>query len=740
MIRFEKVTLRNYKSFGNSPTTFTFHGGELGRIRGSNGMGKSTIMEALFFCLYNKSMTGVTKDDLINSINRKQLEVAVEFHKGEKHYLIERGVKPNYLRLFIDGEEQDKSANVRDDQRIVEEILEMNANTFRNTVVMSEDSSKFFMEMTPAERREIVEELLNIRQFSVMADVLKVYTSTITTDLKEAEIKVTAQEQVVAAAVENFETMKRLAAVEKERKEIRLRELTEELDFAKAKKIDCEKTISDIRDSVKDLPSEAALKEAEEDTVTFLAGHTEDLKNADTELLAKQVRLAEVRNDELHVKEKEDSLKAIMSTTESEFEGYVVKVAGLEGELKGKPDPEKLSQRIEEITDEMNAIQRENILYWNTKWAEADRFSELIAEGKCPTCQRDATAADFEFPSKDDCQNNIDEFEAKVRTLQDEQRNIREEKTTIVNMAQEFLRATEMMKEKEFAFAAAKEAYTSFMDMVAVAVIPEEIERDIKRLNDVIEDLREKSEKMSTRLDKVLAMLTQSKEATKTLEMADINMRQIGNLIESTTVKLETVDDESAIDLDGEQDRLADVSRDLEDLKSGVEGYNKTLEYYALIKKILSDSGIKAHIVDIYIPFLNERINHYLVELDAYYDFHFTSTFDVQIKSRFRDKFRYESFSSGQKSRINIAIMLAFVDLAGAKSTIITNLMFLDELLDSHLDDQGCDDILRVLRRKASDEQKAINIISHKSGLVEGFDREYLAQLEDNFTTITEVY
>jgi len=739
MIRFKSVTLRNYKSFGNSPTTFTFHEKELARIRGANGMGKSTIMEALFFCLYNKSMTGVNKDELINSINNKALEVFVTFYKGDTKYVIERGVKPNYLRLYIDGEEQEKAANVRDDQRIVEEILEMNANTFRNTVVMSEADSKFFMEMTPAERREIVEELLNIRQFSVMSDILKVWTTVIKSDLKDTGVKSSAQELVVVGAKENLNKIKVLAAAEKDHRASREKELRDELDFTKARQIDGEKMVIGYKTIIEDLPTADVLIAAEGDTNDELQKKNKIIDGCNEELMTKEVRFAEVKRDAAHMLERERSLKEAVETATEELESVKVSVDRLRKELGGRVDNSALTEQIEQIDVEVESIRRQNIVYWETQMAEAKRFEELIAGGKCPTCQREACADDFVFADERRCQEELDAFEAKIKELREERERKQEDKSSTIQIQLNFDRRVEVFVDKKSLLSAAETAQKDFNDMAAVLASPKEIEGDIKRLRDEMADTVESRDKFVVRLDKVREMIKSLEDATKTLELAEINMRQFERYIESNEEKLRNLGDEALIDIEGEEDIVKDTVKVLEDLKTEVDEYSHTLEYYGLIKKVLSDDGIKAHIVDIYIPFLNERINHFLVELDAYYDFHFTSTFDVEIKSRFRDKFKYESFSSGQKSRINIAIMLAFVDLAAAKSTIITNLMFLDELLDSHLDDQGCDDILRVLRRKANDESKAINIISHKSGLVEGFDREYLAQIEDNFTQLREV-
>jgi DNA repair exonuclease SbcCD ATPase subunit len=128
---------------------------------------------------------------------------------------------------------------------------------------------------------------------------------------------------------------------------------------------------------------------------------------------------------------------------------------------------------------------------------------------------------------------------------------------------------------------------------------------------------------------------------------------------------------------------------------------------------ILKDSGIKAKIIKTFIPIINQLINKYLAALDFFVEFTLNESFEEKLLSRFRDEFSYESFSEGEKMRLNIAILFAWRALAKLRGSIDCNLVILDELLDSSLDNDGLDDVLKLLQNITSDEN--IFIISHKT-------------------------
>lgn len=174
MILFRKIRWKNLLSTGNYFTELQFDKSPNTLIVGSNGAGKSTMLDALCFVLFGKPFRAVNKPLLLNSINNKDCVVEVEFDTGNKSYKIVRGIKPNIFEIWCDGELINQEAAVKDYQEHLEKfILKLNYKSFTQIVILGSASFTPFMQLPPAHRREIIEDLLDIQIFSAMNNILK---------------------------------------------------------------------------------------------------------------------------------------------------------------------------------------------------------------------------------------------------------------------------------------------------------------------------------------------------------------------------------------------------------------------------------------------------------------------------------------------------------------------------------------------------------------------------------------
>jgi DNA repair exonuclease SbcCD ATPase subunit len=174
MIIFEKVRWRNFLSTGNQFTEISLTRSNNTLIIGHNGAGKSTILDALCFGLFGKPFRKINKPQLLNSINNQQAVVEVEFTIGQKKYKIVRGIKPNIFEVYCQGVLVDQNAASRDYQEVLEKsILRLNYKSFTQVVILGSASFVPFMQLTPADRRLIIEDLLDIRIFSTMNGLVK---------------------------------------------------------------------------------------------------------------------------------------------------------------------------------------------------------------------------------------------------------------------------------------------------------------------------------------------------------------------------------------------------------------------------------------------------------------------------------------------------------------------------------------------------------------------------------------
>lgn len=174
MIHFKKIKYRNFLSSGNTFTEINLEKSPNTLIVGVNGAGKSTMLDALTFVLFGKPFRNINKPTLVNSINQKDCLVEVDFRTNNKNYKIIRGIKPNKFEIYSDGSLINQEAESKEYQQILEDsILKFNYKAFTQIVILGSSSFVPFMQLSAADRRTIIEELLDINIFSSMNAVLK---------------------------------------------------------------------------------------------------------------------------------------------------------------------------------------------------------------------------------------------------------------------------------------------------------------------------------------------------------------------------------------------------------------------------------------------------------------------------------------------------------------------------------------------------------------------------------------
>jgi len=188
MIFFKKCRWKNFLSTGDQFIEVDFLKSPLTLIVGNNGAGKSTLLDALCFSLFNRPFRKLKKDQLVNSINDKDCLIEVEFKIGTKEYLIRRGIKPNLFEIFENGELLNQDATTTDYQKVLENnIMKLNYRSFIQVVILGSSSYEPFMKLGARYRREVVEEILDIRVFSLMDIILRTRQGDLSKELIEME-------------------------------------------------------------------------------------------------------------------------------------------------------------------------------------------------------------------------------------------------------------------------------------------------------------------------------------------------------------------------------------------------------------------------------------------------------------------------------------------------------------------------------------------------------------------------
>ena len=174
MLLFEKIKWKNLLSTGNRFTEINFQEEKTNLIIGTNGAGKSTILDALTFVLFNKPFRKVNKGQLLNSVNEKECIVEVNFSIGPVKWKIIRGIKPNLFEIYKDGSLLNQTSDATEQQKWLEDaVLKLNYKSFTQIVILGSASFVPFMQLPTANRREIIEDLLDIKIFSSMNAIIK---------------------------------------------------------------------------------------------------------------------------------------------------------------------------------------------------------------------------------------------------------------------------------------------------------------------------------------------------------------------------------------------------------------------------------------------------------------------------------------------------------------------------------------------------------------------------------------
>ena len=404
---FKKIRWRNFLSTGNTFTEVSFTETSTTLISGENGTGKSTLLDALTFALFNKPYRNINLPQLTNSVNEKDCVVELEFSDGKSDYKVVRGQSPKVFEIWRDGKLLDQEAKARDGQKILEEqILKMNYKSFTQVVILGSANYVPFMRLPAAERRAVVESILDISVFSVMNSILKERIS----QNKEESAQVETQMAIARERVKNQrkiidderkrcqldkdweaeETAKTKEAIDKVQREMegllaRIDAMLETVSDKASVTKQREKYISlkaQIEKKVANLRKEVQFYETNDKCPTCTQAIGEEFKTKMVEARSQKARELDSGLDELvqKLKEADDrlntimdvllevaSLQSLVAKKTSDIESltsYISKIRGRNGDNSKLIEEESVLQKLvsdeEEIADDRKELVEDN--------------------------------------------------------------------------------------------------------------------------------------------------------------------------------------------------------------------------------------------------------------------------------------------------------------------------------------------------------------------------------------------
>lgn len=557
MITFTKLKYKNFLSSGNYWTELNLSKNNSTLIIGSNGAGKSTMLDALTFVLFNKPFRKILKNQLVNTVNEKDCLVEIYFNTGKIEWKIVRGIKPNIFLIYKDDILLDQASSSNDQQKWLEQsVIKLNYKSFTQIVILGSTNFVPFMQLSSQHRREVVEDLLDIKIFSSMNDIAKYKIKELKDGIKDFEYKKQNIEDKIDSQKNFIDKLSKISS--------------KEIEYKTAKILDLNKNLSQGLSQIQIL--------------------TDKVKNLNIEL---------------------------------------EKFSGASDKIK------KLISIKSKISQKISIIEDDSIFFKNNS--------------SCPTCTQ---TIDNSIKS-----SKIKEIENKIKELKNGFEEV--EKTLVIQ------------EDKE----------SNFLK-VSKSIVNSTTE--ISQHNIQISEIQKQLISLQSEIDKLSA----------------------SNYTEVV-----------------EQQKLKEFLSRFDELLEDMSKCKEELSNYEFIHMLLKDDAAKSKIIKKYLPVINKTLNKYLEIMEFSVNFHLDEEFSEKSLNPIYEDFSYSSFSEGEKMRIDLSLMFTWREIAKIKNSVNTNLLILDEVFDSSLDDYGTDNFTKIIRYIIKDSN--VIVISHKT-----------SELEDKFDDV----
>lgn len=764
MITFKELTLQNFWSFGNKPTTVNLDRKETILIVGNNqdkgdsgnesrnGAGKSSLFLGVIWCLFGEGTEKVSQDGFINFVNKKKCEVSLTFEMSGDTYQIIRGRKPNKLQLFINNVDQSRDS-VANTQKYIEELIGMNFDIFTHTELLYVHD-KPFMAMKDAEQRNFMEDFLSLETLTRRANTLKSLEKDNKADIRVEEERLQRAKEQNEWVTNQINTLQEKSKEWTEQQETKIKRIQEEMDAISTR-------LEEHEDRDREILKEYDEKKQEYSKLNEKIKRERENERYYNDLLQKFNSFIEQLDrvpSEVSIREQFEKRKQKL---DDQIEAFPV--IDYEKAIAVADELEKIAQNHESLGTKKEDYEKE-LTRISTRTEEVEREIEQVGAGVCPRCEQ-------EWHS-DDASKEIERLTEELKRYNDEYHSISQkieevaaEMDTLVSEYQEKEEDPNLIDDWPLDSNHYQKEYNNLKSIKEkISMIDDQMEEKIQEHNNQENDILEQIESLLQTMDRdaddievVIEELSSSVESCKKKEgEIDKELSEIQAYVESIGEDIRNGNVLTEEKISALKDDIHHKDQQVIDLKNEVNPYDSQIkdgswavyhddsedhyyqlkkyeEHYKILIKLLTDnkSFIRKNIINQYVPYINKKINEYLAQLDSQHIVEINS--DLSVNLFYMDhSVGYGNLSRGEKLRLNLGTSLAFRDLNGllGKSS---NLLMVDEYLDAAVDPAGFKQVFNLLKQFSLHTM----IISHRDDLMPMVDRIMTVTKKNAFTTIS---
>lgn len=727
MIEFISVSLRNFMSYGNVPTvvhlnnkgTTLVQGEDLDNTehgQGANGVGKSSFVQAVIYALYDKVTSNISKDDLVNNINKKNLEVEVIFNKNSNIYSVRRcrkmksGGDGNFVQILKDGNDITPAGNTNANDEIVN-IIGIPYELFVRVVTFTTRQQSFLSlpsrSSSGPNQTDLIEELFQLKLLSQKAEVLK-------EQIRENEQKLKIEKEKYDLISNEYERLKDQHSSMstkynkwEESKELSIKALEEKINEYEVIDYSTEKenlsSIELINTTIKSLNQSITSKRQLINTIKKDIGV----------LISKSNKWESDRNTSIN-----NITEKLKSINEIDF------------------DTQRFLLEEKQVLTQSTLEIKTQIKDWASKQTEKLKIKnqvvhelEHLNNDKCPYCLQHLEDS---RQKKQICE----------QVLSDTNTELEEIGNQIIQLQSALLSEESYINEIN-----RNVCFKSIVELNNTLNTLENYEAEWNKLTssinpyDVADSSEEKLLSLEYEINSLNDEIVQHNNQLSTLTSKFQSLEQLlehKNSVYNSTNKLK--------DIIGSVNPFAESLSDLTQAfvefiipnSEKIDELDTVVEHQKFLYKLLTkkDSFVRKNLLNKSIPFLNKQLAKYLVDLGLPHTVEFTHDMSAKI-FQFGRELSFGNLSGGQEARVNIALSLAFRDVLQSMHDTINICMF-DEVLDVGLDAIGVQLAAKLLKKKSRDENLATFIISHRDEIHSTFDRKLNVQFTKGFSYISE--